>query len=181
MHTLILVALIAAAPDPADPEVVCDAAARVLKDMRYVEGRIADPGDYNHPKVKARQARCIQVASLAAPHGLDVTVASVAVAYTETNFRDGVPGKLGELGMMQVLPHLHCKPYSDLNDGQGGCTNPERAGVRFLRFLLTKHSTRKALIHYNGSTAYADKVMRFVKTIRRSYRRQAGQLATVGH
>jgi len=172
MNTLLILALLAASPEAINPQDACESASRVLKDMRYVEGKTADPGDFTHPKIKARIQSCVQVARLAAPHGEGVRFTSSAIAYNESNFRRGVKGSAGELGKMQVLPRLHCKPYADLNDGKGGCTNPERAGVRLVRLLLAKHPLEKALKRYNGSTAYAKKVSRFVEAAQRSYDRQ---------
>lgn len=161
-----------------DPRAVCEDASRVLKDMRYTEfGQYAERGDFSHPNVAARLDSCVEGASLAAPFGSDVTYAVVAVMYNEANFRPGVVGKAGELGRMQVQAKLHCKPYSDLDDGKGGCTNPLRAGVRLMRLLVTKHGLEKALKLYNGSQRYADKVMGFIEAIKRSHERQRNRLA----
>ncbi len=169
MTPLLLVAL--ATPSTVNPADACRSASRVLLDMRYVEGRRAEPGDFSHPKIAARLERCEKVARLAAPHGPDVTFAAIAVAYNETNFREGVPGKAGELGMMQVLPGYHCKPYPDLRKGKG-CTDPLRAGVRALRLLLADHGTERALQLYNGSSAYARKVAGYARAARRSWERR---------
>ena len=181
---LILIALVLSLPsiamaeeEKANPRLACEAASLVLKDMRYVEGKTAAPRDFSHPKAEARLQRCMKVALLAAPHGEKVMLASIAIAYNETNFRSKVKGSAGEVGMMQVMPKHHCKPYKDLNNGSGGCTNPELAGVRLIRFLLNKYSINRSFRYYNGGQKYADKVEVFFKVIRRSYHRQQVKLA----
>jgi len=199
MMTSLLLATLAAmgSPDPVEPRAACEAASMVLKDMRYVEGKLAPKGDFSHPKIKARLDSCVEVATLAAPHGRDVIFAAVAIGFNESLYRKGVVGADGELGRLQVLPGYHCKPYPDLNDGKGGCVNPERAGVRAIRLKLAqaRKMTRRlrplyrkgdacrwnrhrvpticrALKDYNGSRTYASKVARFIRSIRWSYAKQ---------
>ena len=171
---LLFLAMVVATPEALDSQAACESASTVLKDMRYVEGKTADPGDFSHPKVQARIRSCTQVAKLAVPFGRDTVFASIAIAYNESNFRPGLKGKAGELGKMQVMPKFHCTPYADLNDGKGGCTNPERAGVRALRFFQkeAKGDLRETLRRYNGSGKYADKVSGFVRAITRAYDRR---------
>lgn len=175
---LILFALAFPSPsmwDTVNSRDVCEAASMVLPDMRYTEGGYTAPGDFSSPEVEARLRRCEKVARLAAPHGKMVVFASIAIAYTETNFRPDLVGTAGEVGMMQVIPRWHCEPFDDLNDGSGGCTNPERAGVRFIRRLLSEHSMNKALRLYNGGQKYADRVERYVIDVVFSYRDQQQQ------
>jgi len=197
MSAILLAALVVVAPEAVDPQEACEAASMVLKDMRYVEGKYAEKGDFSHPKIQRRLASCVEIATLAAPHGEDVTFASIAIAYNESNFRQNVgKGGDGEVGRMQVIPGYHCKPYGDLDDGKGGCINPERAGVRAIRLarsrVLKKHRRHwglhtgkdackwgqrrtptmcRVLREYNGSTTYATKVGGFIRSIRRSYER----------
>jgi len=175
MTTLSLLVLTCAGPqDWVEPQDACEAASTVLKDMRYVEGQYAEPGDFSHPKIKARIDSCVGVATLAAPHGRDVVFTSIAIAiaYNETNFRKGVAGAAGEQGRMQVMPKHHCRKYADRNDGKGGCTNPDRAGVRAIRILLKRHRLTKALRLYNGGRDYAEKVTKFVRAVERAVARR---------
>lgn len=172
MHALLLLAALAVPSAEVDPVEACEAAATVLRDLRYEErGRWADRRDLGHPAVQARLARCVQVARLAAPHGPDLTFASIAVAYAESNFRLEVEGSAGELGMLQVIPRYHCRPYPDLDDGQGGCTDPVRAGVRALRIFVGRHGVREGLALYNGSLAYARRVAGYAEAARWAWRR----------
>ncbi len=173
LTTLVMLALVCAGPlDWIEPQEACEAASTVLKDMRYVEGKYAKPGDFSHPKIEARIASCMEVAALAAPHGRDVVVTALTIAYNETNFRKGVTGAAGEQGRMQVMPKHHCRQYADLNDGKGGCTNPDRAGVRAIRILLKRHPLTEALQRYNGGKAYAVKVTKWVRAVERVVQRR---------
>ncbi len=150
--TLIMLAILASSPivEPEaviviEPMAACEAASRVLRDMRYVEGRFADPGDFSHPKIQVRMKSCEGIAKLAAPFGVEAVFAALAVAYNEGNYRPGLIGKAGELGKMQVLAKHHCKGVTDLDDGKGGCINPERAGVRALRLIQAKDPSDKCI------------------------------------
>jgi len=158
MFTTVLLVAAVTVPGTLTPREACEISSTVLRDMRYVEGKYADPGDFSHPKVKRRIDSCEEITKLAIAHGEDVVFASVAVAYNETNFdktRHGKPilGKKGEQGRMQVMYKHHCKGVADLDGGKGICLNPERAGVRVLRGFL-------------GSTPSAREIGRAKKWIR---------------
>ena len=123
-----------------DPKVVCEAASMVLRDMRYFQGKYAAPGDFS--RIRKRLASCESLVALARPFGLRLMVGVGAVAYNEGNFREGLVGAAGEEGKMQVMYKHHCKGVLDLDNGKGHCTNPERAGVRALRLILAKSTSR---------------------------------------
>ena len=205
MLALLFFVVVVAAPaltvDRPDAEKVCKAASLVLKDMRYHGGKYADPGDFSPSQVKERLDHCIKAVRVGTFHGEKVAFATAAIGYRESNFRPEVVGAAGEVGMMQVIPRLHCTKYPDLDDGKGGCINPVRAGVRAFRLLLASElearprwipiysngdpcrwdglrvpTLCRVLRRYNGSQRYATAVAGFVRSVEWAYRRD-GHLA----
>jgi hypothetical protein len=143
MRFLVLTALLLGSSAHAQPSAACKAASTTLKDMRKVEGKYTDPGDFAHPKVRARLERCTEISRLILPYvdsAPETVYAAVSVAYNESNFdkeRRGKPlvGAKGEQGMMQVMAKSHCKepPHGDGKI----CTHPDKTGVGILARLLT--------------------------------------------
>ena len=177
MSTLILAAMAALfAPnldaDALQAEAVglCRSGSHVLKDMRYYQGRILHPvKDAAHPRLVRNVKRCARIVRLALPFGRRTAILAGTIGYNETLHNGSKVGKAGELGAMQVLAKYHCTPYPDLDDGKGGCTNPERAGVRALRLMLTDNTDKKtgkvdereALLMWNARPGYGKKVIRW--------------------
>jgi hypothetical protein len=170
--TLMLLMLVGA-PDVAPteetstPEKLCEAASRGMVDMRW------DRGGTRPEYVAQRLERCAGLVRRALTEGLKVEGAArvVAVAYNESNFRPNAVGAHGELGMLQIIPKLHCWRAKR----EDGSCDPELAGIRYLRALqvteirAAKKKRKKVdwvrvLASYNGSSAYGDKVDSYARS-----------------
>lgn len=163
----------AEAPPQDTPERLCAAASRGMIDMRW------DRGGTRPEYVTQRLERCAGLVRQALREGLRVEGAArvVAVAYNESNFRPGAVGAKGELGMLQIIPRLHCWRATR----KDGTCDPELAGIRYLRALQVEKSrdSRKrrrkfdwaaVLTGYNGSSRYGDKVDGYARSALKRYR-----------
>ena len=79
---------------------------------------------------------------------------ALAIAKVESNFRDGVLGRAGERGVMQIMPATARGEFgisaARLWDGRLNV----KLGIRYLERLYTQYGERwdLALSHYNGGT-----------------------------
>jgi len=137
-----------------------------MPDMLYVKG--VGYTDQTNPEVQARLGRCADLAAVVKDQGEDMVFTIIAVAYVESRFNPDAIGSSGERGMLQVIPRFHC--VDEFSDGQGGCVNPEGAGIKFLSRLRSKHGPHEALVRYNGSQAYATKVLGYVSRVQVAYK-----------
>jgi len=151
---------------------MCSKAAMGLKDMRW------DRNGSRPEYVKSRLDRCSKLLLLAHDEGFGRSGLArvLAIAYAETNFREGAVGSVGERGMLQVRPEKHCH----LAREPAGTCHYEMAGLRYLKSLVQgervrvlKHGGKfqwtRVLRRYNGSAAYAVKVERYAKTVLRRW------------
>jgi len=139
----------------------CEDASVVLPDMLYAKG--VGYTDILNPVVSARLDRCAELVAKVEAQGEEMVLTTIAVAYVESNFNPEAIGAAGERGMLQVIPRYHCVDV--FSDGQGGCVNPEGAGIKFLAHLRSKYTSNEALRRYNGSQVYATKVGGYVRQL----------------
>ena len=103
---------------------------------------------------------------------------ALAIAKVESNFRDGVLGRAGERGVMQIMPATARGEFgisaARLWDGRLNV----KLGIRYLERLYTQYGERwdLALSHYNGGTLKGPRLQRDCPFLHPQIRRQRSAL-----
>lgn len=93
---------------------------------------------------------------------------ALAVLETESNYHPNVISSVGAVGLMQIIPRYHLKRAEKygLNDPFDPYTNII-CGMDFLNELIqTRGTWERALLGYNNSRAYVNKVLSTAKTLK---------------
>lgn len=117
----------------------------------------SEASEWYAPRRESMVEVCEDVVSHAHAHvpestpSVDFDALVVAMAWTESRWRDDAEGAVGERGALQVIPGYHCENVSDCDY--------EEAGVRAISLALSDsraESVRHALCRYNTGSFYSD-------------------------